>query len=102
MAKAYTPNNPFESIPNPDEEAKQIQELVQLIVKLLDKRYTAKKKPILRGVHPKSHGCVKAIFEVRHDIDTAFQHGLFKTPGRRFEALIRFSNAAQVVGPDSL
>lgn len=98
MAKTLI--NPIESIPNPAEEAKQIRELAQLIVKLLDKRYTEKKKPILRGVHPKSHGCVNAIFEVRHDIGADLQQGLFKTPGKKFQAVIRFSNAAALVGPD--
>ncbi len=99
MAKTSQPTDPLK-IPNAKKEAKQIQELAQLMVTLLDKRYTAKKKPVLRGVHPKSHGCVKAIFEVRHDIDKELQQGLFKTPGRRFEALIRYSNAAAVLGPD--
>ena len=28
------------------------------------------------------------------------EFGLFETPGRKFEALIRFSNAAGIVGPD--
>ena len=59
------PANPFETIP-PEEES-QIKELVDLTVKLLAKRYSAP-NPSLRGVHPKSHGCVQATFEVNRDL----------------------------------
>ena len=60
--------NPFESIPDPEEEERQIQEIAALTVKLLDKRYPSPKK-ILRGVHPKSHACMNARFEVLRGID---------------------------------
>ena len=93
MAKA--PSNPFEKIPNPAEETKEIKETAALTEKLLDKRYTQKNKPVLRGVHPKSHGCVKAVFEIRHDIaDEKLKVGLFAKPGKRYDAWVRFSNAA--------
>ncbi|HEY5138567.1 MAG TPA: catalase family protein, partial [Methylococcales bacterium] len=54
----------------------------------------------LRGVHPKTHGCVKATFTINPDIAPEFQVGLFAEPGKRFDAFIRFSNAAGLVGPD--
>lgn len=91
---------PFEHINNPDLEAEQIAETTELTVKLLDQRYPPPKK-ILRGVHPKSHGCVKASFTVNPDIAPEFQVGLFAEPGKQFEAFVRFSNAAAVVGPDT-
>lgn len=94
------PRCPFEHIENPDQEAKQIAEITDITVKLLDKRYGPTEK-ILRGVHPKSHGCVKATFTINPDIPTEFQVGLFATPGKQYDALIRFSNAAAVVGPDT-
>jgi catalase len=51
-------------------------------------------------VHPKSHGCVKAKFTINPDIAPEFQVGLFAEPGKQFDAFIRFSNAANLVGPD--
>ena len=90
---------PFEHIQNPDKEAQQIDETTSLTVKLLDRRYPPPQK-ILRGVHPKSHGCVKATFEINPDIAPEFQVGLFAEPGKQFDAFIRFSNAAALVGPD--
>ena len=84
------------------------------MVKLLDKRYPLPEELLkflsehypssirtLRGVHPKSHGCVKATFTINPDIAPEFQVGLFAEPGKQFDAFIRFSNAAAVVGPDT-
>jgi len=99
MSQASTSRCPFEHIQNPDQEAEQIAETTDLTVKLLDKRYPPPKQ-ILRGVHPKSHGCVKATFTINPDIAAEFQVGLFAEPGKQFDAFIRFSNAAAVVGPD--
>lgn len=96
---ADAPDNPFEFISNPSDESAQIDEIADLTVKLLDKRYPASDK-ILRGVHPKSHGCVKAIFEINNDIEENLQVGLFSTPGKQFQAWIRFSNAAVRIEAD--
>lgn len=98
MAKA--PNNPFEKIVDPAKETREIRELANLTTKLLDKRYTQKNKKVLRGVHPKSHGCLHAFFEIRSDIPTALQTGLFAKPGQRYKAWVRFSNAAIKVAHD--
>jgi catalase len=54
----------------------------------------SQKGRLLRGVHPKSHGCVKAEFVVRDDIEKKYQVGLFAHPGKAYEAWIRFSNAS--------
>ncbi|MCI0667875.1 MAG: hypothetical protein L0Y38_07265 [Methylococcaceae bacterium] len=107
------PRCPFEHIPDPGLEAEQIDEIARLMVKLLDKRYPLKDDQrkflgihyppsirVLRGVHPKSHGCVKAVFEVDPDIRQDYRVGLFAKPGQRFDAMIRFSNAAATLGPD--
>ena len=99
MSQTNTSRCPFEHIQNPDREAKQIAETTDLTVKLLDKRYPPPAQ-ILRGVHPKSHGCVKATFTINSDIASEFQVGLFAEPGKQFDAFIRFSNAAALVGPD--
>ena len=91
------PANSFENIPA--EETGQINEIAEITVKLLNKRYPAPAQ-CLRGVHPKSHGCVKAIFEVNADIARDLQIGLFTMPGKTYDAWIRLSNAVGQLGPD--
>ncbi|MCD2451594.1 hypothetical protein GO003_014460 [Methylicorpusculum oleiharenae] len=91
---------PFEHIQNPDLEAEQIAETTEITTKLLDKRYPPPKQ-ILRGVHPKSHGCVKATFTINFDIPPELKVGLFAQPGKQFDAIIRFSNASALVEPDT-
>jgi hypothetical protein len=46
-----------------------------------------------RDAHPKSTGCVDAVFTVNSDLPPAFRHGIFATPGRSYRAVIRFSNS---------
>jgi hypothetical protein len=101
MSQTNPPRCPFEHIQDPDLEEKQIAETTDLTVKLLDKRYPSPTQ-ILRAVHPKSHGCVKATFTINSDIAPEFQVGLFAEPGKQFDAFIRFSNAAALVGPDTI
>lgn len=91
------PRKPLES--RPRQEPAQIDKTADLTVKLLDQRYPEPEK-ILRGVHPKSHGCVKATFEINAYLHKALRVGLFSTPGKKYKALIRFSNAAARVNPD--
>jgi hypothetical protein len=105
---------PFEHIQNPDLETKQIAETTDLMVELLKKRYPLPEELLkflsknypesirtLRGVHPKSNGCVKATFTIDPYIPDDIQVGLFANPGQQFDAFIRFSNATAVVGPDT-
>lgn len=84
----------------PVDEARQIQHIVELTIKQLQMRYPGD-KPVLRGVHSKSHGCVSAIFKVRPKISRNLRHGVFNRLCRKFSALVRFSNAATLVTPDS-
>lgn len=99
MAQKDSLTCPFEHIKNPDLEINKINEISQRTVSLQDNRYPVPDK-VLRGVHPKSHGCVNASFEINSDIDQSLQVGLFKSPGKVFDAFIRFSNASVRVGPD--
>ncbi len=46
-----------------------------------------------RGVHAKGHACVKAIFDVRPNIPSQLQYGVFAKPNARYKAWIRFSNS---------
>lgn len=98
MTTSTTAGCPFEHISQQENE--QIDEISDLTVKLLDERYTKSGKPILRGVHPKSHGCVKATFKISDTIDEDLRVGLFADPGQVFQSIVRFSNAAARVAPD--
>lgn len=46
-----------------------------------------------RGVHAKGHACVKAYVDVKTDIPTQLQHGVFAKPSIRYKSWIRFSNS---------
>jgi hypothetical protein len=82
-----------------EQEGEQIADITKLTVQLLDQRYPEGQR-ILRGVHPKSHGCVKAIFKINEDIEQDLRVGLFAHKGKNFEAIVRFSNASILVKPD--
>ena len=88
----------FERVP--EGEAEQIAEIARLIVTLLEQRYGEGGRPILRAVHPKAHACAEASFRVDPDLPEHLRVGLFAEPGATYEAVIRFSNAAALVGPD--
>ena len=88
----------FEKIPT--EEATQIENVIRLTVEQQRRRYPGE-NTVLRGVHPKDHGCVQATFEVLETLPEELRIGVFAKPGRKYEAWIRFSNAAVLVGPDS-
>lgn len=85
----------------PADEARQIDNIVALTKQQLEMRYP-ESKPVLRGVHAKDHGCVCAEFKVTQDLPAKFHHGVFAYPGRTYSALVRFSNAATNVGPDTV
>lgn len=91
-------NQKLENIPAA--EPQQIQHIVELTLQQLQKRYPGN-NPVLRGVHPKSHGCVTAEFHVNCDLPNNFRHGVFAVPGHKYAAMVRFSNAATLVAPDS-
>jgi len=91
-------NEAFESSADHQLEASQIDQIADITRELLKKRYPSPEQ-VLRGVHPKSHGCVRATFEVLADVDSRLQVGLFSRPAT-YEAMIRYSNASAVVAHD--
>ncbi len=99
MPNEPTTANPFENNPDPEEETRQIEDVADLTEELLEMRYSPPRRT-LRGVHPKSHGCVKAVFEVNADIAENLRVGLFAVPGKKYDARIRFSNASVRVEHD--
>jgi len=46
-----------------------------------------------RGAHARGLACARGTFTVAADLPDALRHGVFATPGRRYHAWIRFSNA---------
>lgn len=54
----------------------------------------------VRDAHAKGHGCVAAQFKVTRKIAPELQTGIFSTPGRTFQSLVRFSNGAGQINPD--
>ncbi|HEX9933361.1 MAG TPA: hypothetical protein VGB08_11015 [Allosphingosinicella sp.] len=94
---ASGPHPQLENVP-PGEEAR-IDHIAVLTGQQLDRRYAGKR--VLRGVHPKDHGCVEATFTVDPDLPADYQVGVFRKPGEQFRAVIRYSNAAPLITPDS-
>ena len=87
----------------PDDEASKIADIAKKTMKLQITRakvFEAQKGQILRGVHPKSHGCVVADLVINKDIVPNYQVGLFSKPGKKYNALIRYSNASVRLSPD--
>ena len=75
------------------------REIAALMVRLMEQRYRDG-EPFLRGVHPKAHGCARATFTVKSDLPEDLRVGVFAKPGVSYAAVVRFSNAAALVGPD--
>jgi hypothetical protein len=88
----------LEQIPA-DEEA-NIKEIARLTIAQLERRYGGNSQ-ILRGVHAKGHGCVRAVFKVNDNLPERLRYGVFADPGRSYDAVIRFSNAAVAVTDDT-
>ncbi|MGD9544395.1 MAG: catalase family protein [Methylocystis sp.] len=93
---APPPLTKFETAPQG--EAEQIGQIIALTTQLLQMRYP--EGMARRGVHPKDHGCVKATFTVNPDIPQNYRAGVFATPGKKYPAWIRFSNATPFLAPD--
>jgi len=78
----------------PPNEADQIHANAERITELQQirkERVSEQQNHVLRGVHPKSHGCVAAKFIVNEKIPEKYRIGLFATPGKEFNAQIRYS-----------
>jgi hypothetical protein len=86
----------LEQVPDGEDQAiaKIIESEQQLLQLRIDHEHLpGAGKPVPRGQHPKHHGCVKADFVVADDLPDELRLGVFSEPGKRFPAVIRFSNA---------
>jgi hypothetical protein len=64
------------------------------------KHYEGKPGTARRGIHAKSHGCLRATLEIFDHGDPELQHGIFRAPAS-YEALVRVSNGDGPPGPDT-
>jgi Dyp-type peroxidase family len=74
---------------------------IDSLIKTLRRKMTADYKggTMLRGAHPKMHGCVKAEFRVQAGLSPELKVGLFAQP-RAYSAWVRFSNESGDVNAD--
>ncbi len=84
----------------PENEEGAIKEAIEIFTEFYSKTYLDKGQKPERGVHPKTHGSVIGTLVVSKDIAKHDQVGIFKNPGREYEARIRFSNADPLSGAD--
>ncbi len=89
------PLTPFESLES--NEVEITEKLWRLCLSQM-LRNQEKKIP-LRAFHTKRLGAVRGRFQVRKDLDEAFESPVFQ-PGASYEAIIRFSSAPGAVLPD--
>ncbi len=76
----------------PEGEAEDIETVLQISLgKLRNAPGELVRRPVQRGQHPKSHGCVRAEFAVGSDVPPELRHGVFREP-RTYSALVRFSS----------
>lgn len=85
----------------PPGEEKDISRLTELLLELQERRLLELGRPARRGQHAKHQGCVRAELEVLADAPPQARHGVFREPGRRYPAWIRFSNGDGLVKPDT-
>jgi len=67
-------------------------EIIDVIKEFIGRRFRQGRRPALRDAHAKDNGCVRATFCVDHDLKNELRIGVFKYPGREYQAWIRFSN----------
>jgi hypothetical protein len=93
----------YKEYPHPAEETETAEKIVALMEGQMIKNYKGGR--MLRDVHAKAHGCVKAEFTVHSDIPVEFRVGVFKEP-KTFLAIVRYSSTGALApiggtGPDT-
>ncbi|MGE8153544.1 catalase family protein [Pseudomonas vancouverensis] len=74
----------------PSGEAAMTQDVIQTAVRIVDQHRESTR--YLRDAHAKAHGCVKAEVQVLPELASDLRQGVFKEPGRTWQAMIRLSN----------
>ena len=84
-----------------ENEEQLTHEIVAAIAEGIRGQHLPAQRPALRDAHPKAHGCLRAEFQVEKDLPPHLAQGVF-VPGRKYPALIRFSNGdADPMRPDA-
>lgn len=96
MAKGQPQKELGKEYPNSNEPA-IIEEMISLMKSQVDREYADKK--MLRQIHTKSHGLVKAKFTVEENLPESLKVGVFKE-GKEFEAWVRYSNGQSTFKKD--
>jgi hypothetical protein len=81
-------------------EADLFRDYVAMFERHFAKHYSNKKGTARRAIHAKSHGCLKASFEVLDHKDSTLKHGIFAEPAT-YSAVVRLSNGDGPPGPDT-
>ena len=76
----------------PDEEA-DARKLAQDLINLMKKEYSPKGKRTFRDAHPRGIGCVAGSFTVESNLPEKYRTGVFSTPGKSYNAILRFSSS---------
>ena len=84
----------------PPREADAIAQIAMMIEQRVAGAVAANHGRARRDAHPKSHGCVRAVFRVLDDLPAELRVGLFAEP-RAYQAWIRFSNGSGTPRPDA-
>lgn len=83
-----------------DTERQFADEITEIIRRFVVRRFQEGRRPALRDAHASDNGCVKAVFRVDSNIAAELRHGVFATPGKEYDAWIRFSNGnSEVLSP---
>jgi hypothetical protein len=82
-----------------DDETTIIAEMVREMEAQMERMYGNDHK-MLRQIHTKMHGCVKAEFTIAEDLPPELRTGIFNKKGS-YPAWIRFSNSSTVPKPDA-
>lgn len=82
----------------PDEEAKGRQ--IAEVMTRMQKKNFAKHRKAFTATHVKSQGMVKGKLQVRSDLPTHLQQGMFSEPGRTYDVAARYANEPYLLQAD--
>ncbi|MEP3232795.1 MAG: catalase [Hyphomicrobiales bacterium] len=77
-----------------DLERATFDAIIKQIIADLEGATRAQPGTVTRDAHAKSHGCLKATFEVEDELPQNLKVGMFANAGAEYKAWVRFSNGA--------
>ncbi|WRT70154.1 uncharacterized protein IL334_007148 [Kwoniella shivajii] len=85
------------AVPDEDEKILRVGELVHDMQRHNFDAHQHK----FRGTHVKSLAFVKGSLKIKEDIPTYLRHGLFSTPGMKYDVIGRYANEPSFILPDN-